>query len=206
MDPFKKYPCQIPIWAPGKEPLPPGFTEEDRGALAQQQKFQDMMAMGMESCAVKTVMAGTMGFGIGAFFSLMSASFAYEDPLLRQRSQAGMNTTQKASQIFREMGRGMYTSGRGFGKVGALFAGIECVIEGYRAKNDIWNSVSSGFLAGGVLARTSGPKAAFGGGLAFAAFSAIIDLAFLRREPAEYAFTSPTFFPNQTNPDIRSED
>jgi len=108
--------------------------------------------MAMESCAAKTLIAGTagqcshpthnlgslypelwlVGFGLGAFFSLMSASFAYEDPLLRQRSQAGMNTTQKASQIFKEMGRGMYTTGKGFGKVGALFAGIECVIEGVR--------------------------------------------------------------------------
>lgn len=96
----------------------------------------------------------------------------------------------------------MWTSGRGFGKVGALFAGIECVIESvsaqplqpplvahavfqYRAKNDIYNSVGSGFLAGGVLARNSGPKAAFGGGLAFAAFSAAIDLLFLRRETPE---------------------
>lgn len=55
----------------------------------------------------------------------------------------------------------------------------------YRGKNDIYNSVSSGFLAGGILARNAGPKAAFGGGLAFAAFSAAIDM-FLRREPAEY--------------------
>lgn len=72
------------------------------------------------------------GFGIGAFFSLMSASLAYEDPLLRQQTQAGMNTTQKAGQIFKEMGRGMLSSGKGFGKVGALFAGIECCIEGVR--------------------------------------------------------------------------
>lgn len=70
-----------------------------------------------------------IGFGIGAFFSLMSASFAYEDPYLRAQTQAGMNTTQKASQIFKEMGRGMWTSGKSFGKIGALFAGIECVIE-----------------------------------------------------------------------------
>ena len=46
------------------------------------------------------------------------------------------------------------------------------------------NSVAAGFVAGGILARNSGPKAAFGGGLAFAAFSAAIDL-FLRREPPE---------------------
>lgn len=130
-------------------------------------------------------MAGSVGFGFGAFFSLMSASFAYEDPFLRQRTQANLNTTQKAREIFKDMGKGMWSTGKGFGKVGALFAGIECVIESYRAKNDIYNSVASGFLAGGVLARNSGPKAAFGGGLAFAAFSAAIDMFFLRRETPE---------------------
>jgi import inner membrane translocase subunit TIM22 len=62
----------------------------------------------------------------------MSASFAYEDPYLRQQAQAGMNTTQKAREVFREMGKGMWRSGKGFGKVGALFAGIECVIESVR--------------------------------------------------------------------------
>lgn len=61
----------------------------------------------------------------------MSASFAYEDPYLRAQTQpqAALNTTQKASQIFKEMGKGMWTSGKSFGKIGALFAGIECVIE-----------------------------------------------------------------------------
>ena len=62
----------------------------------------------------------------------MSASFAYEDPYLRAQTQVGMNTAQKASQLFKEMGRGMWTSGKSFGKIGALFAGIECVIEGVR--------------------------------------------------------------------------
>jgi len=54
----------------------------------------------------------------------------------------------------------------------------------YRAKNDMINPIAAGFVAGGVLARNSGPKAALGGGLAFAAFSAAIDL-FIRREPSE---------------------
>ena len=55
----------------------------------------------------------------------MSASFAYEDPLMRQN----LTTAQKTSEIFKEMGRNMWRSGKGFGKVGALFAGIECVME-----------------------------------------------------------------------------
>ena len=130
----------------------------------------------------------------------MSASFAYEDPL--SRSVTATSHAQRARDIFKEMGRGMWTSGKGFGKVGALFAGIECGIESvstctgvvfvvmtyavpqYRAKNDMVNPVAAGFLAGGVLARNSGPKAVLGGGIAFAAFSAAIDL-FLRRETPE---------------------
>jgi len=142
----------------------------------------------------------------------MSASFAYEDPLLRQQTQAGLNNVQKAREVFRDMGKGMWSSGKGFGKVGALFAGIECAIESvcltppmlphlladntqYRAKNDIYNSVASGFFAGGILARNSGPKAAFGGGLAFAAFSAVVDMLFLRRETPEYVFPPLTLHP-----------
>lgn len=62
----------------------------------------------------------------------MSASFAYEDPYLRAQTQVGMNTTQKAGQLFKEMGKNMWSSGKSFGKIGALFAGIECVIEGVR--------------------------------------------------------------------------
>lgn len=54
----------------------------------------------------------------------------------------------------------------------------------YRAKNDMVNPVAAGFIAGGVLARNSGPKAVLAGGAAFAAFSAAIDL-YLRKEPAE---------------------
>jgi len=129
----------------------------------------------------------------------MSSSFAYEDPYLR--SQTTLNTTQKARQIFKEMGKGMWSSGKSFGKIGALFAGVECVIESvslpfclvcpftnhlqYRAKNDIYNSVSAGFVSGGILARSTGPKGVLTGGLAFAAFSTAIDLLFIRRETPE---------------------
>ncbi|KAH6913930.1 mitochondrial import inner membrane translocase subunit TIM22 [Coprinopsis sp. MPI-PUGE-AT-0042] len=177
-------PGRVPIWAAGKEPLPPGWTEEDRPNWDKQKQWERYGAMAMESCAVKTVLAGGAGFGIGAFFSLMSASFAYEDPYLRSQTHAVVTNTQKASAIFKEMGKGMWTSGRGFAKVGALYAGIECCVESYRAKNDIYNSVGAGFLAGGVLARNTGPKGAIGGGLAFAAFSAAIDM-FIRREPSD---------------------
>jgi hypothetical protein len=69
---------------------------------------------------------------MGAFFSLMSTTFAYEDPLSRTWQTATMNTSQNTAQIFKDMGKGMWRSGKGFGSVGALYAGSECVIEGVR--------------------------------------------------------------------------
>lgn len=68
---------------------------------------------------------------------------------------------------------------KNFGKVGAMFAGIECGIEGLRAKNDLANGVAAGCLTGGLLARGGGPMAVGGGCAAFAAFSAAID-AYMR--------------------------
>lgn len=65
---------------------------------------------------------------MGAFFSMMSSSFQYDDPL----SRSDLSTRKKTAEMFKEMGRGMYRSGRSFGKVGALYSGIECVIESVR--------------------------------------------------------------------------
>ncbi|KAJ7502992.1 mitochondrial import inner membrane translocase subunit TIM22 [Mycena galericulata] len=173
------FPGQVP-YAAGKEPIPPGFTPEDVENARQTKKMEELMQKAMLSCPAKTVMAGGAGFGLGAVFTLMTASMSYEDPLLRQNA----GTAQKARDILRDTGRSMWKSGKGFGKVGAIYASIECVIESYRAKTDIYNSVAGGFFTGGVLARASGPKAAFGGGILFAAFSAAIDL-FMKRETAD---------------------
>ncbi|KAF8608122.1 Tim17-domain-containing protein [Ceratobasidium sp. AG-I] len=174
----------VPIYPLGKEPLPPGLTEEDRPALMQQRKVENWMRMASESCAFKTVLSGGVGFGLGAVFSLMSTSFAYEDPMNKLTNDPHMTNTQKTSEFFKSTGRSMWRSGSGFAKVGALYSGVECCIEGFRAKNDITNAVAAGFVSGAVLARQSGPRAAAGGGLAFAAFSAAIDL-FMRRETSE---------------------
>ncbi|KAE9411636.1 mitochondrial import inner membrane translocase subunit TIM22 [Gymnopus androsaceus JB14] len=179
------FPGLVPLHIPGKEPLPPGYTEEERDAYNQMKKTEKLMSMGSESCVFKSVLAGGGGLALGGFFSLMSSSFAYEDPLLRERTQAGMKTHQKASAMFKEMGRGMWSTGKSFGKVGMLIAGIECVIESYRGKNDIYNAVSAGFVTGGILARNSGPKGALTGALGFAAFSTAIDLWMRKETPDE---------------------
>ena len=67
------------------------------------------------------------------------------------------------------------TYAKGFGAMGALFAGSECVIEKARAKHDIYNSVYAGCFTGGSIAYSTGPKGMCAGCLTFAAFSALID-------------------------------
>ncbi|EST05621.1 Mitochondrial inner membrane translocase subunit Tim17/Tim22/Tim23/peroxisomal protein PMP24 [Kalmanozyma brasiliensis GHG001] len=186
-------PLMAPVLVPGTEPLPPGMTEEDRAEMAKIAKWNKIANMSMESCPVKCALSGAAGFGLGAFFSLMSTSFAVDDPLRRTTLAANgldpgkvgeMTTMQSTKEFFKQTGKSMYRSGKGFGKVGALYSGIECCIEAYRAKNDLVNPVAAGFAAGAILARNSGPKAAIGGGVAFAAFSGAIDMYF-RREVAD---------------------
>lgn len=54
-------PLLAPLFATGKEPLPPGYTEDDRAAMLQAKKTQDFMTMAMESCVAKTAIAGVGG-------------------------------------------------------------------------------------------------------------------------------------------------
>ncbi|GAA6061006.1 hypothetical protein JCM10212_001062 [Sporobolomyces blumeae] len=177
-----------PFVVPGYEPPSPDpvtgelrpKTDQERRDVVSQMKQIRLVQDGMESPVTKAVISGGMGFAIGAFFSLMGSSFTIEDPFQRQQ-YTGMNTMAKAKVIFGDMGKSMWRQGKGFGMVGALYAGTECCVEGFRAKNDIYNSIWSGMISGAVLARNSGPKSMLLGGMGFAAFSAAID-SYLRRD------------------------
>lgn len=90
---------------------------------------------------------------------------------------------QQLKMGFKDMGTRSWSTAKNFGKVGALFSGIECGVEGIRAKNDIGNGVVAGCLSGAILAKNAGPQAMAGGCVAFAAFSAAIE-AYMR-QPAD---------------------
>lgn len=133
-----------PVYLPGQEPLPPGWTEDDRANLSQAMYWQKTMSGAMEWCPTKCALSGAAGFALGGFFSLLSASLTIDDPLRRSNLAAAQlaaqerglppppepTTMQQTKDFFRETGRGMYRSAKGFGKVGALYSGIECCIEG----------------------------------------------------------------------------
>jgi len=149
----------------------------------QEQMMIKYMQSAFESCPAKTVISGTMGFGLGGVFGLFMSSMRYDTPLgtgvvgsatgataitdlpMREQLRAG----------FKDMGRASWSSAKNFGMVGGIFAGVECCIEGLRARNDLGNGVAAGCITGGVLAAKAGPQAAAIGCAGFAAFSAAID-------------------------------
>ena len=59
-------PLLPPLFPAGKEPLPPGFTEEDRAQMMQAKKTQEWMTFAMESCVAKTIMAGGGGMFVNS--------------------------------------------------------------------------------------------------------------------------------------------
>ena len=151
--------------------------------------------MAMESCPAKLVLAGGMGFGLGGLFGVFMASMRYDTPL-SAGLPGGVGTQIKDIPMreqlrlgFKDMGRSAYSSAKNFGYIGAVFAGSECVIEGYRAKNDLANGVAAGCFTGAFLARSAGPQAMAVGCAGFAAFSAAID-AYMRM-PSENSASDP---------------
>ncbi|KAI9146032.1 Tim17/Tim22/Tim23/Pmp24 family-domain-containing protein [Paraphysoderma sedebokerense] len=132
----------------------------------------------MESCPFKAVTSGVMGFGIGGLFGLFMAGVDFS----ATNEHLNKSTKEQIKYAFRDMGSRSWGNAKGFALVAAVFSGTECIVESYRAKNDIYNSLSAGCITGGVLAGRAGPKAALGGCATFAAFSAAIDWYMKERE------------------------
>jgi import inner membrane translocase subunit TIM22 len=142
------------------------------------------MQAAMESCPTKTVIAGGMGYGLGGMFGIFMSSMRYDTPM-SSGLPGGVGTIsdlpvrEQLRLGFKDMGRSALSSAKNFGYIGAIFAGTECCIEGFRAKNDLANGVMAGCLTGGWLAKGAGPQAMAVGCAGFAAFSAAID-AYMR--------------------------
>ncbi|KAK0383539.1 hypothetical protein NLU13_9450 [Sarocladium strictum] len=167
----------------GASPSPAaGLGGPDPGVKAAQEA--------MNSCAGKAIMSGVMGFGMGGLFGMFMASMSYDTPFgsptagPNGQTISSLPLKQQLKMGFKDMGQRSYSMARNFGKVGALFAGIECGVEGLRAKNDLANGTIAGCLTGGILAKSAGPQAVAGGCVAFAAFSAAIDM-YMRQPPKD---------------------
>lgn len=54
-------PLLAPLFPEGREPLPPGWTEDDRLQAMEAKKWEKRFGAGTESCAGKAVMSGVVG-------------------------------------------------------------------------------------------------------------------------------------------------
>ncbi|RKP33285.1 mitochondrial inner membrane translocase subunit Tim17/Tim22/Tim23/peroxisomal protein PMP24 [Dimargaris cristalligena] len=118
-----------------------------------------------------------LGFGLGGVFGLVMSSLDFAAPV-----DSTQTTKQQVKATLRDMGTRSWSSAKGFAVMAAIFSGTECVIESYRAKNDLYNSMTAGCITGGVLAARSGPKAVAVGCVGIGAFSTAIDWYMRSRE------------------------
>eukprot|EP00887_Chlorella_sp_A99_P001415 scaffold8.g1415.t1 len=132
----------------------------------------------MNNCAVRTVLSCVMGAGLGVMFGLFMGTMDGAG-LGIDGTLAVENQKQTVRQVARDMARNAGSKSlsyaKGFAVMGALFAGSECVIEKYRAKHDMYNSIYAGCATGAALAHSAGPKGMCIGCATFGAFSALID-------------------------------
>ena len=130
---------------------------------------------------LKTIMSGTIGYGLGCAFGLFMYS-TRTNAIEAQYSQAAGAGPSLAHQNWRgwrvelgDMGKDMHRSGKNFGFIGGAFIFTESMISIYRGKEDMTNPVLAGFLIGAAGGLRAGVGPAAMGGAGFAIFSYAIE-------------------------------
>jgi len=105
---------------------------------------------------------------------------AYDTPLSPQGQQiTSLPVREQLKRGLKDMGAKSWSSAKNFAMIGGIYSGVECTIEGFRAKSDLKNSAMAGCITGAGLAYKAGPQAVLLGCGGFAAFSTAID-AYMR--------------------------
>ena len=84
-------------------------------------------------------------------------------------------------EIAIEMKTRAWSTGKNFAIIGIIFSAIECNIESYRGKTDLYNGFLGGFFTGGLLGLRAGLKPGILGGAGFALFSVAIESVLMSR-------------------------
>ena len=96
-----------------------------------------------------------MGAALGLFFGAMGDNSPIQVIQGREVPQAPIREQIRIS--YKSTFSRMSGNARTFGVISALFGGVECVIEKYRAKHDVWNPVVSGCIVGATVSASGGP-------------------------------------------------
>jgi import inner membrane translocase subunit TIM22 len=131
-----------------------------------------------DSCGGKAAIGvfggGMMGLVMGVFLGALSDA----TPPVQIINGKDVPTAPMREQIkvtFRATADKSLYWCKNFAFITGVFGGSECLVEKYRGKHDVWNSVASGCITGAALQAKQGPQAAAFGCGGFAAFSLIID-------------------------------
>ncbi len=92
---------------------------------------------------------------MGIFMGAMSDPSPIQVVKGREVPQAPLREQMRSA--YRSTASKTYGWSKSFAVLTALFGGVECVIEKYRAKHDVWNPVISGCAVGATLSAKSGP-------------------------------------------------
>jgi import inner membrane translocase subunit TIM22 len=112
-----------------------------------------------EACGIKIITGGVsgavLGVGLGLFMGAMGDVSPIQIVNGREVPQAPLREQMRAA--YKATANKALGWCKTFGVMTALFGGVECVIEKYRAKHDVWNGVSSGCVVGATISAKSGP-------------------------------------------------
>ena len=131
-----------------------------------------------ESCgskaAIGVIGGGVMGLLMGVFMgaltdmsppiTMINGKDVPQAPLAEQARTTLRATADKSLYWCKQ-----------FAFITGVFGGTECLVEKYRGKHDVWNSVLSGCVTGAAMQAKAGPQASAIGCGGFAAFSLVID-------------------------------
>jgi import inner membrane translocase subunit TIM22 len=124
--------------------------------------------------AIGVIGGGVMGLLMGVFLGAMSDATPPVQVIAgREVPQAPLREQIKVTM--RATGDKSLYWCRNFAFITGVFGGSECLVEKYRGKHDVWNSVASGCINCAAFQAKSGPQAAAVGCGGFAAFSLVID-------------------------------
>jgi len=126
-----------------------------------------------ENCAVKSAMAGGMGFGLGGFLAMLN--WGFDSGRIGTPETAHMTDWQRLRYDFRRLRSNMWSLGKNFATIGVLISGTECVIDKHRGQHSVWHLMAASCVAGGVIAARAGPTAMCMSCGGFMAFTAVIE-------------------------------
>ena len=132
---------------------------------------QEVVNIVKEGCVPQVILGTFAGGVMGAALGLFLGALGSDPGMQFHTSGKDLPSAPVWDQMrvsWRATGKRAIGMGQNFAVITAIFQGTECVVEKYRGKHDVMNSMISGCAAGAALSAKSGPLMMTGGCVGFA--------------------------------------